>query len=111
MLTWPGEKVPTWSPAMKLPCDLVMRWISYWGCDPQPQISLGKSCIRVRMACWGCGGMTFTTRGVGVRTAYGGLVRLWALDTARGEVGEASARSARGLIRNRDHLLLDAAGR
>ena len=40
MLTCPGPKVPMWSPAMKLPCVLVMRWISYSEWAFQPQISL-----------------------------------------------------------------------
>ena len=57
-LTCPGPNVPTWSPAMKLPWVLVMRWISYSGCAPQPQISLGKSCVRARIACCGSGGIT-----------------------------------------------------
>ena len=58
MLTWPGPKVPMWSPAMKLPCVLVMRWISYSGCAFQPQISLGKSWVMARTECWGWMGIT-----------------------------------------------------
>ena len=45
MLTCPGPKVPMWSPAMKLPWVLVIRWISYSGWAFQPQISLGKSWV------------------------------------------------------------------
>jgi len=53
---------------MKLPRDLVMRWISYSGCDPHPQISLGKSWVSTRTDAWGCGGMT-SRRIVGSRAA------------------------------------------
>ena len=58
MLTCPGPKVPMWSPAMKLPWVLVMRWISYSGWAFQPQISLGKSWVMARTECCGCWGMT-----------------------------------------------------
>ena len=68
MLTCPGPKVPMWSPAMKLPWVLVMRWISYSGWAFQPQISLGKSCTMHRTECWGWIGMTSRR---GMTAAYG----------------------------------------
>ncbi len=68
MLTCPGPKVPMWSPAMKLPWVLVIRWISYSGWAFQPQISLGKSWVMTRTECWGFCGITSRR---GMTSAYG----------------------------------------
>src|SRR5687767_49625 len=42
---------------MKVPRVFVIRWISYSGWRPQPQISLGKSWVMARNECMGLGGM------------------------------------------------------
>ena len=64
----PRAEGPMWSPAMKLPCVLVMRWISYSDGRSSRRSRSGKSWVIARNEC--CGWMGMTSRR-GSLPAYG----------------------------------------